>query len=132
MSMKPNVHGYSSREFARLADQANVLSELLHQDTSYPAGSLVLECGCGTGAQTAFLASRNAATHIVSVDVSAAALKQARLRVEAAGHRNVGFLQADLFELPFAEGHSAPVQALAQVRYLSRPTPSGLPCALGR
>ena len=44
------VHGYSAREANRLADQASTLSELLHGDTVYPPGSLVLECGCGTGA----------------------------------------------------------------------------------
>ena len=121
MSMTPYVHGYSSREFDRLADQANALSELLHQDTSYPAGSLVLECGCGTGAQTAFLASRNPAAHIVSVDVSAASLEQARHRVEAAGHRNVRFLQADLFELPFAEGHFDHVFLCFVLEHLTEP-----------
>ena len=121
MSMTPYVHGYSSREFDRLADQANALSELLHQDTSYPAGSLVLECGCGTGAQTAFLASRNPAAHIVSVDVSAASLEQARHRVETAGHRNVRFLQADLFELPFAEGHFDHVFLCFVLEHLTEP-----------
>jgi SAM-dependent methyltransferase len=121
MTMTPYVHGYSSREFDRLADQANALSELLHHDTSYPAGSLVLECGCGTGAQTAFLASRNSAAHIVSVDVSGASLEQARLRVEAAGHGNVGFLQADLFELPFAEGQFDHVFLCFVLEHLTEP-----------
>ena len=47
------VHGYSARESERLADQAQTLTELLHHDTHYPAGSRVLEVGCGIGAQTA-------------------------------------------------------------------------------
>src|SRR5215472_117818 len=95
------VHGYSSREQDRLSDQANTLSELLHHDTTYPGGSLVLECGCGTGAQTVFLASRNPSAQVVSVDISAASLDQARRRVAAAGHRNLEFVEANLFELPF-------------------------------
>ena len=99
------VHGYSAREADRLADQANTLSELLHQGTVYPQGSLVLECGCGTGAQTAILASRNPGARIVSVDISAASLEQARARIEAAGHQNVEFQTANLFELPFEEEH---------------------------
>ena len=32
------VHGYRERESERLADQAGTLVELLHGDTSYPAG----------------------------------------------------------------------------------------------
>lgn len=99
------VHGYSTREWERLTDQANALSELLHQDTAYPAGTRVLECGCGTGAQTVFLASRSPEARIVSVDVSAASLQQARRRIAAAGHRNVEFHQASIFELPFDDAH---------------------------
>jgi ubiquinone/menaquinone biosynthesis C-methylase UbiE len=99
------VHGYSRRECARLTDQANTLSELLHHDTVFPPGSLVLECGCGTGAQTVFLASRNPGARIVSVDVSATSLEQARLRVRAAGQRNVEFLEANIFDLPFDDEH---------------------------
>jgi SAM-dependent methyltransferase len=95
--------GTPSARAARLADQANTLSELLHHDTAYPPGSLVLECGCGTGAQTIFLASRNPAARIVSADVSPASVQQACARVKTAGYRNVAFLVANLFELPFAD-----------------------------
>ncbi len=44
------VHGYAQRENSRLQDQATTLVELLHGDTAYPAGSRVLEAGCGVGA----------------------------------------------------------------------------------
>ena len=37
------VHGYSANETTRLTDQATSLTELLHADTVYPAGSRVLE-----------------------------------------------------------------------------------------
>ena len=127
------VHGYSSRERDRLRDQANALSELLHYDTSYPGGSLVLECGCGTGAQTVFLASRSPDARIVSVDVSATSIEQARKRVEEAGYRNVEFHQASLFELPFEDDHfdhvflcfvlehlAAPVEALRGIQRVLR------------
>jgi len=97
------VHGYASRECHRLTDQANILSELLHHDTMFAPDALVLECGCGTGAQTVFLASRNPGARIVSVDVSPISLEQARRRVTAAGQHNVEFLEADIFELPFAD-----------------------------
>lgn len=98
------VHGYSVREAQRLADQANTLSELLHGDTCYPPGSLVLECGCGAGSQTVFLASQSPGARIISVDISAQSLEQARARIAAAGHNNVEVRQADLFDLPFADG----------------------------
>jgi SAM-dependent methyltransferase len=101
----PYVHGYSAREADRLADQANTLSELLHHDTVYPPGSLVLECGCGTGAQTVHLAARNPGARIVAVDISAASLVEARARIAAAGHQNVEFHEANLFDLPFGEEH---------------------------
>ena len=97
------VHGYSARESERLADQANTLSHLLHHDTHYPSGSRVLECGCGTGAQTVFLAAGSPDAQIVSVDVSAASLRQAQERVRAAGFQNVTFRIADIFNLPFDE-----------------------------
>jgi SAM-dependent methyltransferase len=99
------VHGYSAREADRLADQASTLSELLHRDTVYPPGSRVLECGCGTGAQTILLASRSPEARIVSVDMSADSLRQARARIAAAGHRNVEFQEANLFDLPFEDEH---------------------------
>ena len=56
---KAYVHGYDPRESRRLQDQASTLVQLLHSDTSYPAGSLVLEAGCGVGAQTLTLSRNN-------------------------------------------------------------------------
>ena len=49
------VHGYSERESERLSDQAEALTTLLHDDTRYPAGSQVLEAGCGIGARPSSL-----------------------------------------------------------------------------
>ena len=103
MSDPGYVHGYSLRETTRLADQADTLADLLHHDTHYPAGTRVLECGCGTGAQTVHLAASSPEAEIVSVDLSPESLEQARARVEAAGHGNVSFQVADVFDLPFAE-----------------------------
>ena len=103
MTASAYVHGYSSRESERLADQATTLSGLLHHDTAYPGGARVLECGCGTGAQTVFLAGSSPAARIVSADLAPASLRDARSRSEAAGHRNVAFLAADVFNLPFED-----------------------------
>ena len=95
------VHGYSGGEKTRLVDQANTLTELLHSDTRYPSGSLVLEAGCGVGAQTVTLAVRSAGATILSVDISADSLAAARQSTTSAGITNVEFQQADLYALPF-------------------------------
>src|SRR3990172_3913584 len=95
------VHGYDDRENIRLQDQASTLVELLHSDTSFPAGSRVLEAGCGVGAQTVTLASNSPDALITSIDISEASLSEARSKVEAAGLTNVTFQQGDIFNLPF-------------------------------
>ena len=128
------VHGYSERESERLRDQASTLTELLHGDTRYPAGSLVLEAGCGVGAQTVTLAAQSPQARFVSVDISPVSLAQAEAAVRAKGFGNVEFRQADLFALPFAEAqfdhvfvcfvleHLAdPVAALAKLRRVLKP-----------
>jgi SAM-dependent methyltransferase len=96
------VHGYDARENERLGDQAGTLVELLHHDTGYPAGSAVLEAGCGVGAQTLALAARSPGARITSIDVSEESVAEARARVGAAGFPEVEFRQADIFALPFA------------------------------
>jgi trans-aconitate methyltransferase len=128
------VHGYHPRENERLQDQAGTLVDLLHSDTSYPAGSSVLEAGCGVGAQTVTLAERSPDARFTSIDVSAESVAQAKERVEAAGFHNVEFAQADLFDLPFEpesfdhvfvcfvlEHLTEPVDALRTLRGLVQP-----------
>lgn len=128
------VHGYSARESERLVDQATTLTDLLHGDTRYPAGSLVLEAGCGVGAQTVTLAAHSPQAQIVSVDISPTSLARAREAVRRAGADNVTFEQADIFALPFADGQfdhvfvcfvlehlTDPVAALAKLRRVLKP-----------
>ncbi len=98
---KAYVHGYDQRENTRLQDQASTLVELLHHDTSYPAGSRVLEAGCGVGAQTVTLARNSPNASITSIDISASSLAAAKRTVAAAGLTNVRFEQADIFSLPY-------------------------------
>jgi ubiquinone/menaquinone biosynthesis C-methylase UbiE len=102
-STREYVHGYSAREAVRLADQAQTLAHLLHHDTIYPAGSWVLEAGCGTGAQTIILAGANPKTRFTCVDISEDSMAKARRRVEQAGLSNVEFKVADIFGLPFED-----------------------------
>ncbi len=95
------VHGYADRENRRLFDQAATLTEILHADTAFPAGSTVLEAGCGVGAQTVILAANSPGARIVSLDVSERSLSAARELAAAEGLSDVMFLRADIFNLPF-------------------------------
>ncbi len=128
------MHGYEPREAERLGDQAGALVDLLHADTGYPAGSRVLEAGCGVGAQTVTLARRSPGAHFTSIDVSADSLAEAQERVRRAGLANVEFRWADLFAPPFSpasfdhgfvcfvlEHLSRPVEALCTLTGLLRP-----------
>jgi SAM-dependent methyltransferase len=95
------IHGYDERENERLLAQARSVLDLLHSDTRYPAGSCVLEVGCGTGAQTVSLARNSPDAQIVAFDHSPVSLARAAARLESAGVTNVELLHADLFALPF-------------------------------
>ncbi|MEM6528157.1 MAG: methyltransferase domain-containing protein [Chloroflexota bacterium] len=132
--MSNYVHGYNVRESTRLQDQANTLVELLHGDTIYPAGSTVLEAGCGVGAQTVTLAANSPHAHITSIDISTESVAQAEQRVKAAGHTNVTFQQGDIFALDFPDATfdhvfvcfvlehlPEPAKALAALRRVLKP-----------
>ncbi|WP_103353689.1 methyltransferase [Amycolatopsis sp. CA-128772] len=120
------VHGYAEPETRRLGDQADTLAGLLHAGTAYPAGSRVLEAGCGVGAQTVHLVARSPGAHLTAVDVSEASLRQAKARVGG-----VEFRRADLFDLDGEYDHvfvcfvlehlPEPEKALAHLKTLLRP-----------
>lgn len=97
------VHGYSSIETQRLSDQANTLSYLLHHDTIFQPPGLVLEAGCGTGAQTIIIAPQNPDCNFISIDISEQSLAMAKKHTIKQDIRNVDFRIADVFNLPFNE-----------------------------
>jgi SAM-dependent methyltransferase len=99
------VHGYSAKESTRLTDQATTLTELLHADTLYLPGSLVLEVGCGVGAQTVILAGNSPRAAFTAIDISEASLAEAQRQTQEAGFTNVTFQHADVFDLPFVSAH---------------------------
>jgi SAM-dependent methyltransferase len=103
MKKQDYVHGYSERESERLKDQADTLTNLLHDDTRFPAGSRVLEAGCGIGAQTIILATNNPGSDITSLDISPDSLAKAEVRIREEGITNVRFLAGDIFHLSFPE-----------------------------
>jgi ubiquinone/menaquinone biosynthesis C-methylase UbiE len=115
------VHGYDARENRRLRDQASTLVELLHWDTAYPAGSSVLEAGCGVGAQTVTLAFNSPTALITSIDVSEASVLAASDAVRSAGIKNVTLRQADIFHLPFPPGAFDHVFVCFVLEHLARP-----------
>ncbi len=120
----PYVHGYHPRENERLLDQAATLAELLHADTAYPAGSLVLKAGCGVGAHTVTLAQKSRGARFISIDVSADSLAQAQEAVAAAELTNVQLQRADLFALPFAAESFDHVFVCFVLEHLARPDPA--------
>ena len=96
------VHGYSNTEATRLSDQADTLAELLHHDTLYPAGSRVLEAGCGVGAQTVHLLAHSPQAQFTCIDREPSSVAAARASVAALSPATpVTFMEADLFRLPF-------------------------------
>jgi SAM-dependent methyltransferase len=115
------VHGYHLRESERLRDQAGTLVDLLHSDTSYPPGSIVLDAGCGVGAQTIPLARKSPGAWITSVDVSADSVKEAKAKADAANLINVELLQADIFAPPFAPESFDHIFVCFVLEHLSRP-----------
>jgi protein-L-isoaspartate O-methyltransferase len=118
---KTYVHGYAPRESARLNDQAGTLADLLHHDTFYPAGSLVLEAGCGVGAQTVTLAKNSPGARFVSIDISQGSIAEAGKKTEEAGLKNVTFRQADIFALPFPPAHFDHVFVCFVLEHLAEP-----------
>lgn len=115
------VHGYTARESARLVDQATTLAEILHADTIYPAGSNVLEAGCGVGAQTIILARNSPDALFTAIDRSEESLRRARNRVSSQGFTNAKFRQADIFHLPYEDDAFDHVFLCFVLEHLSNP-----------
>ncbi|HOK96035.1 MAG TPA: methyltransferase domain-containing protein [Anaerohalosphaeraceae bacterium] len=97
------IHGYSQREMQRLYEQAEILEEILHTGTLFPAGSRVLEAGCGVGAQTRLLVNRNPDAVFTCIDISEKSLAAARRLKEQAGFEHVSFQKEDIHNLSFAD-----------------------------
>ena len=115
------VHGYDHRENIRLQDQASTLVELLHSDTRYPAGSRILEAGCGVSAQTVTLARNSPEAQITAVDISETSIAEARRKTAAAGIAHVRFEQGDIFHLPYGPDFFDHIFVCFVLEHLSRP-----------
>jgi SAM-dependent methyltransferase len=105
------VHGYSATEATRLSD-----------DTVYPAGSQVLEAGCGVGAQTVHLLAHSPRTHFTCIDRAPSSLAAARASIAALSPAvPVTFMEADLFRLPFPAAHFDHAFVCFVLEHLDRP-----------
>ena len=115
------VHGYSNRENTRLKDQAETLDDIIHNDTIFPDGSLVLEAGCGVGAQTKIIATKNPTSNFISIDISEQSVSEAKNLIDELGIKNVSFRQADIFDLSFEDETFDCVVVCFVLEHLSNP-----------
>lgn len=115
------VHGYSPREAERLYDQAHTLRDLLHHDSLWPAGSLVLEGGTGVGSTTAIVAEKNPTVRFVSLDASPESLLQARADLRGKHISNVALARGDLYRLPFSDATFGHVFICFVLEHLAQP-----------
>lgn len=97
------VHGYTDREAKRLEDQANTLTELLHNDSVWNPGKLILEAGCGVGSQTKIVATKNPQSKFISMDISEESLQKAKTLIDSMGINNISFEKADIFNLSYPD-----------------------------
>lgn len=97
------VHGFDDAARQRLEDQAASLEDLLHHDTTFEPGALIVEFGCATGAQTVRLASSLTDQRLVALDRSDVMLGEARRRLDAAGQAEVMLIRADARDAPFPD-----------------------------
>ena len=115
------VHGYSGREALRLKDQADTLDDIIHNDTIFPKNSIVLEAGCGVGAQTRIIAPKNPDSTFISIDLSEESLDQAGKLIKSLAIRNVEFRHSDIYCLPFEDETFDGVVVCFVLEHLTKP-----------
>jgi len=101
--MRQYVHGYSQPESQRLSDQANTLAEIIHNEIVYQPGELILEAGCGVGAQTVYLAKNSPRSNFICIDQSPSSIQPAEQRTRQNKLDNVKFRHMDIFDLDFPD-----------------------------
>lgn len=119
--MNSYIHGYSKTEANRLNDQADILANLIHYDSIWDEGSLILEAGCGVGAQTKTVAPQNSKSKFISVDISKPSIIEAQALIDSRGIENVEFQVADIFELPFKDGYFDNILVCFVLEHLPNP-----------
>ena len=95
----PKYSDEDSRDSLRERYAALPLARLLNDQV--PAGTLVLDAGCGTGQLANFLATQKD-RKVIGADLSLQSLLQAKRFKDRGGIPNAGFLQMNLFRPAFA------------------------------
>ena len=119
--MQKYVHGYTQKEAVRLNDQANTLDNLLHYDSLWNDGSLILEAGCGVGSQTKIIAPKNNKSKFISIDISQDSINQAEKVIRSLKIKNVKFKQGDVFNLSFKDSYFDHVFVCFVLEHLANP-----------
>ncbi len=84
-------------------------------------GRSLLDVGCGPGNITADLADRLGTGAVVGVDLSEEVIELAKGQYQNAGHPNLAFEVANVYELDFSEGRFDVVYAHQVLQHLSQP-----------
>ena len=117
--------------FERIAPRYDLLNRLMSLDldrawrrrvveAARPAqGALVLDAGAGTGDLPLVVAQEGSARRVIGIDLSAAMLARGRRKAAKAGlERCIDLLQADVTQLPFADGTFECITTAFMVRNL--------------
>jgi SAM-dependent methyltransferase len=96
----PNYEEYDSLGSFYEKAGRGVYARLL--DEQIPMNASILECGCGTGQLSAFLAKGR--RQVIGQDLCLNSLRLANAFKAANGIDNLSLVHADIFDLPFADG----------------------------
>ncbi len=122
MIMRDFTAPYSSAEAwlydAIIAPATTVLVETISADyiTSLPAGSRVLDVGCGGGQSVLAIAERQPDLHLVGLDLNDGQIARARKRARRRG-LDVEFVQGSALDLPFGDGEFDLVMSIASIKH---------------
>jgi ubiquinone/menaquinone biosynthesis C-methylase UbiE len=96
LPMSEYLHGYTKQEYERLIHQAEFLKAEVYNNLSIPSEGLLLELGCGVGAQTRILLEKYPQLNIIAVDRSEEAIETAKLGMKQEYLSRVEFVCSDL------------------------------------
>jgi SAM-dependent methyltransferase len=119
--MSEYVHGYSKREAQRLKEQSEILESILHEPGCFPAGSHILEAGCGIGAQSEILLRQHPDLRITAIDISEDSLNHSRERLAKYIPERLQLQQGNLQDLPFEDDSFDGVFVCFVLEHLSDP-----------
>ena len=109
---------WNAGDYDRLSRYTRAEAEAFYRRLSVPAGSSLLDVGCGSG-QVALIASRNG-VDATGVDIAENLVDRARERARVEGLR-ARFFEADAEDLPFAAGTFDVVASVAGAMFAPRP-----------